>query len=212
MGGKQKGFSIVEGLLVFVIVGILGFTGWFVWNSQKQTNKSNNSTVVSTKKATATNTTTTSLTATEDTTEYVTQGTAKYVVIKEWGVKFPLANTVKALSFTYDTSGEIFSSDAIIITGITDSSGKQFTSFTSSSTANKYDESVDAICITYGLGRSTNSSEINATTGSAFNQIAHIGNHYYYSARASGALCGQSEAATKATDATQSMFNNLTAE
>jgi type II secretory pathway pseudopilin PulG len=38
MRNKQKGFSLVEGLLIFVIVGILAGTGWYVWNSNKKTN------------------------------------------------------------------------------------------------------------------------------------------------------------------------------
>ena len=37
------GFSAVEALLILVIVGILGFTGWFVYHSQKTANKDYNS-------------------------------------------------------------------------------------------------------------------------------------------------------------------------
>lgn len=36
---KQKGFGAVELILLFVAIGIVGFAGWFVWNSQKQMNK-----------------------------------------------------------------------------------------------------------------------------------------------------------------------------
>jgi hypothetical protein len=38
MKKNQSGFSIVEGLLILVIVGILGGTGWYVWNSNKKAN------------------------------------------------------------------------------------------------------------------------------------------------------------------------------
>jgi hypothetical protein len=38
MNKKQNGFSVVEGLLIFIIVGILGGTGWYVYNSNKKTN------------------------------------------------------------------------------------------------------------------------------------------------------------------------------
>ncbi len=38
MSIKQTGFSGIEFVLIVVIIGILSFTGWFVWNSQTQTN------------------------------------------------------------------------------------------------------------------------------------------------------------------------------
>jgi cytoskeletal protein RodZ len=50
----QKGFSVIEALLILVVVGILGFTGWFVYHAQKTANKdlsSNNSTDPTYKKA-----------------------------------------------------------------------------------------------------------------------------------------------------------------
>lgn len=39
MSAKQKGFGAVELILIFVAIGIVGFAGWFVWNSQRQINK-----------------------------------------------------------------------------------------------------------------------------------------------------------------------------
>lgn len=56
---NNSGFSIVEALLILVIVGILGFTGWFVYHSQNVASKdysSQSGTHVST--ATKSNTTT----------------------------------------------------------------------------------------------------------------------------------------------------------
>jgi hypothetical protein len=35
----QNGFTVIEGLLILVIVGIIGGTGWYVWHSQKQVDK-----------------------------------------------------------------------------------------------------------------------------------------------------------------------------
>lgn len=37
---NQRGFSLVEGLLLFVLVGIIGGAGWYVYNSNKQANES----------------------------------------------------------------------------------------------------------------------------------------------------------------------------
>jgi len=34
---NQKGFSAIEAILILVIVGLIGFTGWYVWNSKKKT-------------------------------------------------------------------------------------------------------------------------------------------------------------------------------
>jgi len=41
---NQKGFAILEGALILVIVGIIGFTGWFVWHSKQNTDKTLNDT------------------------------------------------------------------------------------------------------------------------------------------------------------------------
>lgn len=42
---NQNGLSIVEVLLLFVVVGLIGFTAWYVYNAQKHTTKTQNDTV-----------------------------------------------------------------------------------------------------------------------------------------------------------------------
>jgi len=37
---NAQGFSVVEALLVLVILGLIGFSGWFVWQSKAKTEKS----------------------------------------------------------------------------------------------------------------------------------------------------------------------------
>lgn len=37
MSKQQDGFSAVEGLLILIIAGLIGFTGWYVWHSTKKT-------------------------------------------------------------------------------------------------------------------------------------------------------------------------------
>ena len=39
-----RGFTLIEGLLILVIVGLLGGTGWYVWNAKKNTDNSLNTT------------------------------------------------------------------------------------------------------------------------------------------------------------------------
>src|SRR5262245_19327597 len=34
---KQRGFSAIEGLLILVIIGTLGFIGWYVYSSNNKT-------------------------------------------------------------------------------------------------------------------------------------------------------------------------------
>jgi hypothetical protein len=41
MSKNQKGFSAIEGLLIFIIVGIIAGVGWYVWDSNKKTNDIN---------------------------------------------------------------------------------------------------------------------------------------------------------------------------
>lgn len=57
------GFSVIETLLILVVVGILGFTGWYVYHAKQTSNKdysaAASSTVPTYKKKTSTNTTTT---------------------------------------------------------------------------------------------------------------------------------------------------------
>jgi hypothetical protein len=38
MRRNQKGFSAVEGILIFIIVAIIAGVGWYVWDSNKKTN------------------------------------------------------------------------------------------------------------------------------------------------------------------------------
>jgi Tfp pilus assembly protein PilX len=53
MKNNQNGFSVVEGLLILVIVGILSGTGLYVWNSNKKTNETLNNVDSSAKTSTA---------------------------------------------------------------------------------------------------------------------------------------------------------------
>ena len=76
---NQKGFTTVEGLLILVIVAIIGGTGYYVYHSQKQTDKTLDSAANTSQSAVNQKTTA------AKTTQAASTG---YLVIKEWGVKF----------------------------------------------------------------------------------------------------------------------------
>jgi hypothetical protein len=103
---RQKGFSTVEGLLVVIIVLLIGFIGYYVWHSNRQTDK-----VLDTSKTGSSSTAINSFAdckmaagsivqesfpekcVTKDGksfTQPTKTPTTKYLVIKEWGVKIPL--------------------------------------------------------------------------------------------------------------------------
>ena len=71
---KNSGFTVIEGLLILVILVIIGSTGWYVWHSQKNADKTYDSSSDTSQTASSNNKSTT---------------TQQYLVIKEWGVKVP---------------------------------------------------------------------------------------------------------------------------
>lgn len=82
----QSGFGAIETLLLLLIVGLIGFTGWYVYSSQQEASK--NLTTASTngtsfKKITKTSSTTQKSTAT-------TQIYQDKLLVKEWGLQFTI--------------------------------------------------------------------------------------------------------------------------
>lgn len=81
---NQSGFTVVEVILVLILVAILGFTGYYVWHSQK---KADDKKPVST----------TSQPSSTSTKPVAAKSNQDFLVVKEWGVKIPLsANLVGA--------------------------------------------------------------------------------------------------------------------
>lgn len=56
MKSSQKGFSVIEGLLLLVILGLLGFVGWYVYTSSNQTKETLNAADKSTSQSAQTET------------------------------------------------------------------------------------------------------------------------------------------------------------
>ncbi|MDQ5958793.1 MAG: hypothetical protein QG562_612, partial [Patescibacteria group bacterium] len=79
-----KGFSAVIVLLILILIAVIGFTGYYVWNTQKSKNKQttqNGQTNIETSEA---------ANSQEQTEAAKPADTQKYLVIKEWGVKIPI--------------------------------------------------------------------------------------------------------------------------
>jgi len=87
---KQSGFAFVEILLIFIILGIVGFTGWYVWHSKQNANKSYNSSSASSQEKAKPSSKKKS----------PAPPPQQYLVIKEWGVKIPLTTSIEKARYT----------------------------------------------------------------------------------------------------------------
>jgi hypothetical protein len=87
MKNTQKGFALIESLLIILILVIIGFGGYFVWHTQKQTNKNNTDTVKVSQSS------------------IPPSSSQKYLTIEEWGVKVPLVADDSDAYYTIDKLG-----------------------------------------------------------------------------------------------------------
>lgn len=106
MKNTQKGFGAVETVLIFVVVGIIGFAGWFVWNSQKQTDKTLTDASKGSSSVSATKTSSTTSNTTDTTTTKT--DTASYLVVKEWGIKIPMPSDDSSYAYSVQDSTDIW--------------------------------------------------------------------------------------------------------
>lgn len=91
MKANQKGFSVVEILIVIVTVGLLVAVGWVAYDRQKS--KTDDS-------QTNTQTTEQSQETPREQKSTTNNDAQKYMTIKEWGVKLPVDSSVGGLSYT----------------------------------------------------------------------------------------------------------------
>ncbi len=103
---KQRGFSTVVLLLGLLLIVAVGFTGYYVWNSQN--NKKED-------KAEVAPATTTKQEAKKIEPSPVKEE-QKYLVIKEWGVKIPLSEKITDLTYRFNTNeGTVTLKTALLI-------------------------------------------------------------------------------------------------
>ena len=113
---KQAGFSPIVVLLIAVILGLIGFAGWFVYQNNKTTTKSGSTSGTGgSYDSCVEESGSVSLQSYPET--CVTKGgkhytntsqkadTLKYLTIKEWGVKLPLTADIADATYTVQTDG-----------------------------------------------------------------------------------------------------------
>ena len=91
---NSSGFTLVEALLIILIVAILGFAGYYVWHSQKTSDKT-----VSTS-STAASTTKKDASASSTPNQPAPDPSQKALTITEWGVTIGLRDADK-VTYTY---------------------------------------------------------------------------------------------------------------
>lgn len=105
----QRGFGSIEILLLVVIVGALGFTGWYVWHSKQQADSTYANTAKSARSSSLT---------TKKSTLVTPRASPTYLTIKEWGVKLPLDNDDKGAYYTISATSGLTQSVLIFDTSI----------------------------------------------------------------------------------------------
>lgn len=178
---NQKGFTVVEGLLIFAIVAVIGFAGWFVYSSQKKTNDTLNKTAQGQGEAQK---------AIPKTTITPLKDQTKYLEIKEWGVEIPLSADVEDAYYTYKTI-KSDSYDSVAYLG------------TKSLTAMDAQCAPDNIGVSSVFRQSVVTHDDNEKKADpTFYEVGdvHVGNYYYGYGQAQ-AGCSDSASKQQATDA-----------
>lgn len=105
---NQKAFSAVEALLIIVIVGILGGTGYYVYHANKTTND--------TLSSAAKDASGSPKFVAKKKTPSSTSPSQKSLTINEWGVKIPLSSADAGVYYSVDKNIQQSSSDPTNLT------------------------------------------------------------------------------------------------
>lgn len=107
MKANQKGFSVVEILVVIVVVGLLGAVGWLVYDRQRDKTEP-----VVTKTETVVTKTETQKNSTDNApTKDTSVSEDSYLTIKEWGVRFKLNADAKGSYYKLRQEGQYVYAD-----------------------------------------------------------------------------------------------------
>ncbi len=170
MKKNQKGIALIETLLIILILVIIGFGGYYVWHTQKQTDKILNQAAATSQKTTA------------------TKPAQKYFTIKEWGVRAAY-NGKFTLNYTIQDNG---TEPALALF-----SSKQLEASDSACSANNGDggivqryRSTDEIFLEDGTDSKQSAADFANTLNKS--DYGHAGNYYYFF-KGPQAQCGVSQ-------------------
>jgi Tfp pilus assembly protein PilV len=107
---SQKGFTVVEAMLIVIIVGMLGGVGYYVWHSQQQVDKTYSQTANSSVEPKLKGSTSATSPGSSN---------AGYFVIKEWGIRakntYSITPEYKVQSNSGGTWAEVSSKELVAI-------------------------------------------------------------------------------------------------
>lgn len=83
---NQKGFSLIEGLLILIAVTLIAFVGYYVWHAQRSANDTLDTAINSSQKSPN---------------KVSSDQAQKYLVIKEWHARIPLSEVDKGAYYIY---------------------------------------------------------------------------------------------------------------
>lgn len=110
MNKNQSGFALIEGLLILLIVAVIGGVGYYVYNSQKQTDRSLNSASSVSDNDSSTKRSDNS-SAKEKETEVMVNKNPGFVTISEWGVAAKIGSTDNSDKLTYRITKDEYGDD-----------------------------------------------------------------------------------------------------
>jgi prepilin-type N-terminal cleavage/methylation domain-containing protein len=186
MRNKQHGFTLVETLLVLLVITMIGFTGYYVWNTQKDTNKTLDTASKITQKASS----------------VTTKTEPGKVVIKEWNIEAPYQGSLK-LEYTFhdnDRTTAWFSSKELDATGETCANSIEYGGWI---VRYKADENHEL----EGGGSSGQTAAQYAST-LPFPEYAHLGDYYYFYSHPQAA-CGGNQKSYDIQTETAAAVKNL---
>jgi type II secretory pathway pseudopilin PulG len=157
MRKNEKGFGVVEILLVIVVIGLLGVGGWMFFSKQKDSKTAKNEVTNNTQQSEQAKTN-----ETKKQEEIKPDTNASYLVIKEWNVKFLIPNSLGKVTYSIGPRQD-----------------PNYAALSGSLTGELDKYSFSTKCTLLGITRSTSGEAPQAEPGAT--KLGKIGADYFYS-------------------------------